>query len=235
VRRVLLTGLLLLAVALGVGGGYLTGDYLDRPLPTTSGEASPLGEPATPTPSEPTLPVKTPIPSDVPALETGLDYERHNFTVTPKGQQPVQLSIKVPDDWRLTRNPKAPGEVKFLDRLNERGVRVEAVEPATQTPAEARAQLVVGLKQSQPPENDLRIISQTDEKVEADDGTTRNVSTLIYTYIPFETVRYVIVRWVATGDDDLTSVEMSITGLPQDAKGLAEVLTAATSSVRETG
>ena len=220
-RRLLLTGLLLLAVALGVTGGYFTGDRLDTPSATPSGNAAPLGGVS---PSEPSLPVKTPVPNNLPALETGLDYGRHVFTVTPKGQPSVQLSIQTPDGWRLTRDPKAPGEVKFLDPLRERGVRVEADEPATRTPADARAQLIVDLKQSQPPENDLRILSQTDEQLEADDGTTRAVSTLIYTFIPTQTVRYVIVRWIATGDDGLTSVEMSITGLPQDAPGLAEVL-----------
>ena len=231
-KRPLLAGLVLLAVVLGVTGGYLTGDYLDTPLPTASGDAGPLGElPST----EPTLPVKTPTPSDVPALETGLDYQRHTFTVIPKGQQPVQLSIKTPDGWELKRSPKLPAEVKFLDPTNERGVRVEAVEPPTRTTADARAQLVLNLRSSQPAENDLRIVSQNDEQVEGDDGEPRTVSTLIYTYIPTKTRRYVIVRWVATNGDDLAAVEMSISGLPQDAPGLTEVLRAATTSVRETG
>src|SRR5690349_16923932 len=43
VRRVLAVGLLLLALALGVGGGYYAGDYLDNPEPTASGTAGPLG------------------------------------------------------------------------------------------------------------------------------------------------------------------------------------------------
>jgi hypothetical protein len=232
VRRLLLTGLLLLAVALGVTGGYFTGDRLDTPSATPSGNAAPLGEVS---PSAPSLPVKTPVPSNVPALETGLDYERHTFTVTPKGQPSVQLSIQTPDGWRLTRDPQAPGEVKFLDKLRERGVRVEADQPPTQTPADASAKLVVDLKQSQDPENDLRIVSQTDDQIEGDDGTTRTVSTLIYTYIPNKTLRYVIVRWIATGDDGLTTIEMSITGLPQDAPALDEVLLNATRSVHETG
>jgi hypothetical protein len=235
VKRVLLTGLLVLAVALGVGGGYLAGDYLDRPLPMASGDASPLGDPPTPTPSEPSLPVKTPSPSNVPALDTGLDYVRHLFTVTPKGQPPVQLSIKTPDDWAITRNPKEPGEVKYLDRLKERGIRVEAVEPLALTPSAAQQKLIVGLRQSQPPENDLKILSQTSEQIEGEDGGTRTVATLIYTYIPIETLRYVIVRWIALPGDERAAVEMSITGLPQDADGLAEVLREATTTVHPTG
>jgi hypothetical protein len=68
--------------------------------------------------------------------------------------------------------------------------------------------------------------------VEGDDGSLRTVSTLVYTYIPDEVVRYVIVRWVATGPDDTATVEMSIAGLPQDVKALNEILDQATRSVK---
>jgi hypothetical protein len=232
VKRLLLTGLLLLAVALGATGGYFTGDYLDTPLATPSGNAAPIGDVS---PSEPSLPVKTPVPNNLAPLQTGLDYKRRTFTVTPKDNPPVQLSIEVPAGWLQTRDPKAAGEVKFLDRLKERGVRVEAVEPANQTPEDARKQLVVDLKQSQAPENDLRIVNQTDDQIQGDDGEPRKVSTLTYTYIPNQTLRYVIVCWVAADGGDFTTVEMSITGLSQDAPGLAEVLQNATRSVRATG
>ncbi|TDD25399.1 hypothetical protein E1218_15005 [Kribbella turkmenica] len=227
-RPILVTGILAITL-LGAAAGYYTGDHTE-PAPTAAGEAVPLGGVA---PSEPTVPVKTPVPNDLAALETGLSYERHLFTVRPAGQQPVQISIKTPDRWRLTKDPDAPAEVKFLDPRNERAVRVEAVEP-TETTTDSRKKLVVGLRQSQAPENDLRILSQTDEQVEDDEGRLRAVSTLVYTYIPNKTRRYVIVRWVATGEDDRTTVEMSITGLPQDAKGLDEVLHQATRTVRET-
>ena len=43
-KRLVLTGLLLLAVALGATGGYFTGDYLDTPLATPSGNAAPIGD-----------------------------------------------------------------------------------------------------------------------------------------------------------------------------------------------
>jgi hypothetical protein len=226
-------------VALGVAGGYFTGDRMDQPTPTASGEAAPLGQlppPTTTTPTTPTpsLPVKTPVPSDVPPLETGLEYQRRNFTVTPPGQS-VDLSIKVPSGWKLRRDTKSTSEVRFLDELEERAVRVESDEPATLTPEAARASLLIGLKQSQPPENDLQIVSQTTSTVTGDDGEPRSVATLIYTYIPKETLRYVIVRWIAMPGSNLVSVEMSITGLPQDAPALQEILKTATESVRETG
>ncbi|WP_433163191.1 hypothetical protein [Kribbella sp. CA-247076] len=228
-KRPILVSAVLVVTLLGGAAGYYAGDRTE-PTPTTAGEAVPLGEVAR---SEPSVLVKTPVPNNLAPLETGLSYQDHAFTVRPAGQQPVQVSIETPDDWRLTKNPKAPAEVKFLDPRNERGVRVEAVEPAKST-ADARQELVVGLRQSQAPENDLRILSETDEQVEDDEGRPRSVSTLIYTFIPNQTRRYVIVRWVVTGDDDLASIEMSITGLPQDAKGLDEVLRRATRTVRET-
>ncbi|WP_329004108.1 hypothetical protein OHA18_11975 [Kribbella sp. NBC_00709] len=237
-RRVLLAGLLLLALALGVGGGYYTGDRMDTPDPTASGTAGPLGAVSvspSPTPTEPPLPVKTPVPSNLEPLGTGLDYTRHAFTVTPQDEPSVQLSIETPQGWRLgARDPKRPGEVKYLDNLKERGVRVEAIEPVDTLPADAMAKLIVDLKKSQPPQNDVQIVSQTPGTVTGDDGDPRPVATLIYTYIPGDTLRYVIVRWVAI-DGQLTNVEMSITGLPQDAGALDEVLQHATASVHEAG
>jgi hypothetical protein len=237
VRRVLLAGLLLLALALGVGGGYYTGDRFDTPEPTASGTAGPLGtvsESPSPTPTEPPLPVKTPIPNNLTPLQPGLDYTRHTFTVTPKDEPSVQLAIDTPQGWHLTKDPKRPQEVKYLDDLKERGVRIEAVEPVDTTPAAAMAQLIVDLKKSQAPENDVQILSHTTDTINGDDGDPRPVATLIYTYIPGETVRYVIVRWIAI-DGQLTNVEMSVTGVPEDTDALNEVLEHATTSVHELG
>ncbi|MEU4190450.1 hypothetical protein AB0E69_00980 [Kribbella sp. NPDC026611] len=232
-RRVLLVGAVLLALALGVAGGYYTGDRLESPEPRASGDAEPLGTPTTPTTPTPSLPVKTPKPDDTPKLQPGLVYQKHIFTVHPGGQT-VQLSIKVPADWQLTRQNDRPQEVKYLDPLHERGVRVEAVRPVAKTPSEARKQLVIDLQKSQPPENDLKILRQDDQQLVSDDGTARPVSTLFYTYIPGDTRRYVMVRWVAT-EGELADVAMSITGLPQDTEGLLEVLAAATKTVHEIG
>lgn len=240
VRRVLLAGLLLLALALGVGGGYYGGNRYDTPEPSAIGTAGPLGvvssSPSpTPTPTEPSLPVKSPIPNNLDPLETGLNYTGHTFTVTPKGEPSVDLSIETPQGWRLApRDPDYPAEVKYLDNPKVRGVRVQAVEPIVQSPTDAMAQLILNLKSSQAPQNDLQISSQTTGTVDGDDGQPRPVATLIYTYIPNDTLRYVIVRWVAT-QGQLTDVVMSITGLPQDADGLNEVLEKATTTVHEVG
>ena len=228
-RRLLLTGLLLLAVALGVTGGYFTGGYLDTPLPTASGDAAPLGEVS---PSEPPLPVKTPVPNNLPALQVNeLEFRKQTFTVHQESLPPVRLSVQVPDSWEKSVSKKAPGEVKFLDSLHERGVRVESGFRVELTPTQQRDRLIAQLKSSLPYEDDFQIVSQTDDDITGSDGQSRPISTLIYSYIPTQTVRYVMVRWVATAGDGLANVEMSITGLPQDAKALTLVADEAARSV----
>ncbi|MFF0265573.1 hypothetical protein [Kribbella sp. NPDC004536] len=239
-RRVLLVGLLLLALALGVGGGYYAGDYLDGPDPSTSGAADPLGEVSpspTPsqTPTEPPLPVKTPVPSNLDPLQPGMNYTNRTFTVHPEPDQAVQLSLQIPDGWKLTRDDRYPGEVKFLDKLKQRAVRVQSVDPAQQkTPAEAMAQLVVNLKTSQPPQNNVQIVAQTPETITGDDGVPRSAATLTYTYVPSDVLRYVFVRFIAT-NGQLANISMSVSGIPADAPALTEILKNASSSVTETG
>jgi hypothetical protein len=226
----LVSGVLLLGV-LGGAAGYAAGMYRTPVLPQSIGSAAPL---AAVSPAE-QLAVKTPEPSKVPAFTTaGLTFRQFTFAVQADGERPVKLSIRAPRGWQLTKSPKSPAEVKFLDPLKERGVRVESGFRPDLTTAASRDKLLLDLQKSQPPENDLRILSQTDEQVEADGGT-RAVSTLIYTYIPNKTRRYVIVRWIATGGDDIASVEMSVTGLPQDAAGLTAVLSEATRTVNQIG
>lgn len=240
VRRVLLVGLLLLALALGVGGGYYAGDYLDSPEPTASGTAGPLGAvspsptPA-PTPTEPPLPVKTPIPITVDPLQPGLDYSERSFSVTAKDGQTVRLDVEIPQEWRLTkRDPKHPDWVKYATEPDQRSVRVQADEPAEGTPADELAQLIVDLKKSQPLENDLRIVDHRSETITGDDGAPRSVATLIYTYIPGKTRWYVIVRWIAINGQN-TNVEMSVTGFTEDADALKEIVDKASTSVSEPG
>jgi hypothetical protein len=227
---ILVSGVLLLGV-LGGAAGYEAGMYRTPVVPQPNGSAAPL---AAISPAE-QLAVKAPEPSKVPAFTTaGLTFRLSTFTVHPDGERPVKLSIRAPRGWQLTKSPNSPAEVKFLDQLKERGVRVESGFRPDLTTAASRDKLLLDLQRSQAPENDLTILSQTDEQVEAD-GRSRAVSTLIYTYIPNKTRRYVIVRWIATGGDDIATVEMSVTGLPQDAAGLAAVLGEATRTVKQIG
>ncbi|GAA0578459.1 hypothetical protein HPO96_14120 [Kribbella sandramycini] len=230
-RSLLGLGLLLVA-AVGGAGGYLAGESLPQQTTSASEGVAPL-EPISIAPIKKPLPVKTPVPSDIPALQAGMNYGRHSFTVIPGGVQ-VRLALETPNGWKLTRDPKSPGEVKFLEADRERGIRVEAIEPVAQSTDEMMAALEIGLKQSQPPENDVRILGKTTARLRTDNGE-RTVSTLTYTYIPNQTVRMVIVRWVALDDDNAATVEMSISGLPQDAAALKEIASNATRSVRSAG
>jgi hypothetical protein len=226
---ILVSGVVLLGVLGGVGG-YFGGAWYEQP--SMANEAA-LAAPLAGYPTEAALPRKTPEPNKLPGLKTKeLTFRTQSFTVRADSGATVRLSIRMARGWQLTRDPKAPGEVRFLDPLKERGVRVESAFPPVLSTTDSMHQLVNLLKASQAYENDLRILSETDGQVNGTDGSPRRVSTLIYTYIPKQTRRYVIVRWIATGVDDKATVEMSITGLPQDAAGLAAVLAETTKSVQ---
>ena len=231
-KTLLVSGLVLLALV-GAAGGYYGGETYAGPSRVNEvGAAQPL----TGRSVDPPLPKKTPVPSPLaPLTASSLKFHTVSFTIRDQSGAPLRLSIRVPRGWTLTRNEKAPQEVRFLDPQRERAVRVEsALRPANQSTTDWMNQLGPNLKASQAYENDLQILSQGDGEVEAN-GETRKVSTLIYTYIPTTTLRYVIVRWVATGGDDTATVEMSITGLAKDAAGLKSVLLEASQSVGETG
>jgi hypothetical protein len=232
VRAPVLVGGIALLAALGAAAGYLGGERIDEPkAPGAFGIAAPVPM-VSPNPIE-LLPIKTPKPSSLRAFSSeGLNFVKRGFTVQQGKDKPVAVSIRVPDGWALTRSTKTPGEVKFLDPLKERGVRVESGFPPDLSPNQFRVKLTAQLESSVPHEDDLRLLTQTDDTLEDANGQPRPVSTLIYTYIPNEVRRYVIVRWIATGDDGQATVEMSITGLPQDADGLAAVLDEATRTVQ---
>lgn len=216
-RPILVSGVVLITL-LGAAGGYYTGDRTELPVPTAAGEAVPLGGAS---PSQPQLTRKTPKPNNLTALQVDeLDFRTQKFTVHQDSQPPVRLSVRVPDGWRKTVDKKAPGEVKFLDSLRERGVRVEAGFQPGLTTAQMRDKLIQGLESSQPYENNLQIVAKTDDTITGSDGRPRETSTVVYTFIPGKDVRYVIVRWVATAGDSMATVEMSITGLPQDKAAL---------------
>ncbi len=216
-RPILVSGLLLLAL-LGAAAGYLLGYRLETPVPTASGDAEPLGDVTT---AQPPLPRKTPEPNNVQGLDPEeLDFRTQVFTVHQDSLPPVRLSVRVPAGWQKKVDQEAPGEVKFLDSLRERGVRVESGFATDLTTTQQREKLTLGLKSSQPYENDLKIVAQSDDTITGIDGRERVISTIAYTFIPGKTLRYVIVRWVATAGDSQATVEMSVTGLPQDAKAL---------------
>lgn len=218
VRSPVLVGGLALITLLGGAAGYLAGDRLETVHLMSGGDAAPLAG-STP---EPQLPRKTPEPYNLPALRPGdLDFATETFSVQQDSEPAVRLSADVPAGWQKSVSKRAPGEVRFLDSRRERGVRIESGFPADLSTREQRELLTRKLEESQPYENDLQFVSRSDDEITGADGRPRVISTLAYTYIPGKTTRYVMVRWVATRGDSQATVEMSVNGLPQDAKALS--------------
>jgi hypothetical protein len=218
---------LLAITALGGAGGYGVGLLTEVEGSTTAfGTAAPLGtvKPVTPTPSEPTTTPREVKRDTSPALEPGdLSYKTRSFTV--KGVYKSRVTVRVPADWRMTQ-PDPPINARFTDPTSKRWIRIEAGFTIRRPPADSMAVRIEQLNKIDPSQM-LQIISSITED---------NYATLIYTYVPPASqapeavLRYVIVRWVADASGNC-AVEMSSTGLPQDAKALMDVLDHATSSV----
>jgi hypothetical protein len=237
---VLVGGIVLLAL-IGGGAGYLGGQQLDGRV-TAPGYAQPLpGDVATsPAPTStpsatPSIPLirKTPQPNPLDALSLDeLDFKTRNFTVTGDVAGQVKLSIRVPVGWTLNPTKDKPSEVKFIDPSGERAVRVESALDPEKSVKQAMQDVLTNVQSSQPYQNFVDPLFQATGQVKDDDGTLRQVATLVYTYIPGATSRYVLVRFVATGGGDVATVSMSVTGLPKEQKVLEKILAEATASVR---
>ncbi|MDX6282371.1 MAG: hypothetical protein QOH03_3442 [Kribbellaceae bacterium] len=237
---VLVSGIVLLAL-IGGAGGYLGGQRWDGRV-TAGGYAGPLpadvtGSPtptATPsgTPSAPLI-RKTPEPNPLEALNLDdLEFKTRNFTVTGDVAGQVKLSIRVPAGWTLNPSKDKTSEVKFIDSSGERAVRVESALYPDKSVKQAMEDVLTNVQSSQPYQNFVDPLFQGTGQVKDDDGTLRQVATLVYTYIPGATSRYVIVRFVATGGNDVATISMSVTGLPKEQKVLEKILAEATASVR---
>jgi len=228
------------AVAVAVFGaysGYLAAEQFAGPPSSPSSPSNDVTAPPGP-PVQVDVPSarKTPIPSKKAALDASeLDYKTETFSVRTAPNPSVRVSLRAPRGWRFSDNAAEPQEVRFVDPTNERALRVESGFTRDNSTSDAMALHFARLKASQPAENDFRVLAEGTGSVVDTNGETRTVSTLTYTYIPNKTVRYVMIRWIATGGDTAgAAVEMSATGLPQDARALTAVLEEATRSVRRT-
>ncbi|WP_405062651.1 hypothetical protein OG474_13740 [Kribbella sp. NBC_01505] len=233
-KRVVLVGGLVLATVLGVAGGYYAGEVTKSPYPVASGVAAPLGA-VTASPTEGPLPRKTPKPDGYTPLNAkDLKFHRVNVTVDLVAvggidPPPVRMSVLVPIGWELLLTEK--GEVKYQDPSHARWIRLATVFPVKATPRQKRDQLVPNLKANVSYENNLKIIDQSDDVLDEDDGDQRQVSTLRYSYIPQEWTRPVVVKYVATSGRSGANIEMSITGLAHDQKALDLIADKAAESV----
>ncbi|MDX6236023.1 MAG: hypothetical protein QOG10_838 [Kribbellaceae bacterium] len=229
--RALLTTGLLGATLLGGAGGYSLGLLTGPAVATSKGAAAPLEATRPTSTTPPPVQVKTPKPDDTPPLvASDLTYTTRRFTAVAAVTSKV--SVRVPRNWRMTQ-PYPQIEARFTDPTTKRWIRVEAGFTVRRAPTESMAARVAELKQGDPVVG-LKIISQQSGTATRDDGTPLTYSTLTYSYIPGDTTRYVIVRWVALDKSGMAAVEMTSTGLQQDRPALLSVLQHATDSVVRT-
>ncbi len=226
----LLASGLMAMIALGGAGGYGVGwlTALDRSVSAT-GKAMPLGQikavttpGPTPTP-DPTDP-RIPIPDNSKPLRVDdLTYRSRTFTV--RGTLKSEVTLDLPDDWaHIEQDP--PNNARFNEPIGKRWVRVESGFPLTRPPAVSMAIRLKRLLEL-PKNQHVTILSQVD------DGHT---ATLTYKHVPGRAVspnailRYGFIRWVADDSGDVM-VEIAVTGLPQDAAALRDILDHASESV----
>ena len=132
--------------------------------------------------------------------------------------------MRVPSNWSFTQ-PDPPKIGRYTDPTGKRWLRIEAGFTISRAPSASMAARIVQLRVV-PASQMLSIKSQT---IDPDTGD----ATLVYTYVPDNSVRYVLVRWVANGDGRCT-FEIAATGLPQDLPALEDVLDhASDSAVRD--
>ncbi|WUJ73395.1 hypothetical protein OG809_09030 [Kribbella soli] len=225
-RRALLGAGLLTLAGVGGVGGYGVGLFLTEE-PSLAGTAAPLpmavssGPPATPTTPDP--PPKKIVPDDTEALnKDDLEYRVREFTATSVVRSDVRL--KVPRDWGFTQ-PDPPKIGRYTDPTSKRWIRIEAGFTIRRPPAESMAQKLTDLS-TVPATQMLSIKSHT-----VDPDTKE--ATLVYTYVPDNSLRYVIIRWVANGEG-LCTFEIAVTGLPQDREAMEDILDhAANSATRD--
>jgi hypothetical protein len=214
-RRALLGAGLLTLAGVGGAGGYGVGLFLTEE-PSLAGTAEPLpmagGPDTSATPSTPAPPPKQIVPDD----------RVREFTATSVVRSDVRL--KVPKDWGFTQ-PDPPKVGRYTDPTSKRWIRIEAGFTIRRPPAESMAQRLTDLA-TVPAAQMLSIKSQT-----VDPDTKE--ATLVYTYVPENSLRYVIIRWVAN-HDGLCTFEVAVTGLPQDRDAMEDILDhAANSATRD--
>ncbi|MFC0627120.1 hypothetical protein [Kribbella deserti] len=219
------------AVAVAVFGAY-SGYVASELLPALPRAGSPNDpDQANSTPPQLGIIRKAPIPNDKPALNPKhLDYRPVDFKLRTKPNPSVEVALSVPRGWTFRAYPKEPQQIRYLDPTLERGLRIESGFTPLRRPNELMDSHIAELVSSQPPENDLQVKSRSSSTVIDDQGNARAVSTLVYTYVPSQTLRFVAVRWVAL-DGDKADVEMTVNGLPQDERALTAILDVASRTV----
>ena len=209
--RALLGSGLLGVTLLGGAGGYGLG-LLTTGEQASAGTAAPLAgspsAPATPTPSP-----KTVVPDDSPPLQAkDIEYKTRSFTVRSVLQSAV--TVRVPRYWEISI-PPSEKYVRFNEPARKRWIRVEAGFTIQRSPRESMASRIALLEEI--PADQMLTIKSPHVDPKTQDAT------LVYTYVPEQTLRSVIVRWVAN-PAGLCHFEIAMTGLPQDKAALDDIL-----------
>jgi hypothetical protein len=217
VGRALLGSGLLAVTLLGGAGGYGLGLVTTDQQASAGTTAAPLPGGASSTP--PSTPPKHVVPDNTKPLQADdIRYKTREFTVSSVVESKV--SMRVPGAWDMTvQDP--PKYVRFNEPARKRWIRIEAGFSITRAPAASMAAKMAELKI-------LPAGQMLTFKSQHIDPETKN-ATLVYTYVPEQSVRYVMVRWVAN-PEGLCIFEIAVTGLPQDKAALEDILDHASES-----
>jgi len=228
VSALLASGVVAMA-AVGGAGGYGIGLLTTaEQSAAATGPAAPLGGGGSTSPGPSGTPSPTPTPpkkvvpdNSKPLRVDDLRYKTRDFTAINAVRSDVTL--RVPSNWTFT-HPDPPTVGRYTDPTAKRWLRIEAGFTIRRAPAESMAAKMQDL-QSVPANQLLSIKSHT---VDPDTQS----ATLVYTYVPDNSTRYVVVQWVANSAG-LCTFEIAATGLPQDRLALEDILQhAADSAVR---
>ncbi|MEU4392004.1 hypothetical protein [Kribbella sp. NPDC023855] len=211
--RALLGSGLLGVTLLGGAGGYGLGLLTTGEQASAGTAAAPLaGSPSAPATATPSP--KTILPDDSEPLQAkDIRYKVRSFTV--RGALQSAVSLRVPGDWELSLPPDTKKYVRYNEPAHKRWIRIEAGFTVQRSPALSMAARI-DLLQDLPASQMLTIRSHSVDPKTQD-------ATLLYSYVPEHTLRYVIVRWVAN-PAGLCHFEIAVTGLPQDKAALEDVL-----------
>lgn len=217
--RALLGSGLLGVTLLGGAGGYGLG------LLTTGEQASAgvAAAPLTGASAGPTTPTTTPKPivpdNSEPLRAKDIKYKIRSFTVRDALQSAV--SVRVPGDWEISVPPDTEKYIRYNEPTRKRWIRIEAGFTVQRSPALSMATRI-DLLQDLPDAQRLTIRSHLVDPKTQD-------ATLVYSYVPDRTLRWVIVRWVAN-PAGLCHFEIAVIGLPQDEAALEAILDQAAKS-----
>lgn len=217
--RTLLGSGLLAVTLLGGAGGYGLGLVTTEQQASAGTGAAPLAPDSTSTPVSTPPPKKLVPDTSDPLQADDIHYKTREFKVTSVFTSTI--SMRVPSTWEMSLQ-EPPKDMRFNEPARKRYLRVQGGFSITRPPADSMAQRVTQLLESVPANQLVRIKSQTVDPETKD-------ATLVYTFAPENSLRYVITRWVANAKG-LCHLEIAVTGLPQDKAALEDVLDHASDS-----